>query len=61
MKKEAVYNRWSYAHLGTIRWIKQKGVWAWFFYPLAYLIIRFFLWALDFSNKAQQQAGEKRR
>ena len=58
--KRAVTNRWIYAHVGTIRWIKQKGVYAWVFYPPVYLIVRFFLWTLDFSTKVQQRI-EKRK
>ena len=50
--RNKVNNRWIYAHLGTVRWIKKHGTWAWLLYPLLYLSIRLFLLAFDSSNKA---------
>lgn len=51
--RRKVNNRWIYAHLGTVRWIKNHGKWAWLLYPLLYLSMRFFLFAFDFAARAQ--------
>ncbi len=51
--RNKVNNRWIYAHLGTVRWIKRLGWWAWLLYPSVYLSSRFFLLAFDLADKAQ--------
>jgi len=50
--KRKVNNRWIYAHLGAVRWIRKHGVWAWLLYPSLYIASRFFLLAFDLSDRA---------
>ena len=51
--KQAVNNRWIYAHLGTVRWIRKRHKMYWLFYPSIYMLVIFMLLSLDAANKAQ--------
>lgn len=54
--RNKVNNRWIYAHLGAVRWIRKHGAWAWLLYPSLYISMRLLFLSFDLSDRAMARS-----